>query len=191
MVGPKADAAGTLRSSIDAYDVLGVSPDADAAKIKTAFRKLSLTHHPDKAQASGVDVQKATENFNEIKESSDILLDEERRKIYDTFGVDLGEERPDMEVWGIGVNQLLSPFGSFTFKTLAARTLIWLLGVWLVRVIIMLCGTAAVALYAFDVTILGVRVRAAETAPLLFYIGLLIVLALLDWVWRLLSDSAV
>ncbi len=36
------------------YKVLGVSKTADAAEIRKAYRKLALTHHPDK----GGDVEK-------------------------------------------------------------------------------------------------------------------------------------
>ncbi|NCO46433.1 MAG: co-chaperone DjlA, partial [Vibrio sp.] len=38
----------------DAYDVLGVSKDADAKEIKRAYRKLMNEHHPDKLMAKGL-----------------------------------------------------------------------------------------------------------------------------------------
>ena len=43
MGGPKKDV-----DTQKLYDVLGVEKNADPSKIKTAFRKLSLKHHPDR-----------------------------------------------------------------------------------------------------------------------------------------------
>lgn len=51
----------------DAYQVLGVSPDATDAEVKAAYRKLALQYHPDKVQALGEDVRKLAEKkFQEI-----------------------------------------------------------------------------------------------------------------------------
>ena len=41
--GPKKDV-----DTQKLYDVLGVPKDAEMAKIKTAYRKLAIKHHPDK-----------------------------------------------------------------------------------------------------------------------------------------------
>ncbi|MFB6351092.1 MAG: DnaJ domain-containing protein, partial [Bradymonadaceae bacterium] len=34
--------------SVDLYDILGVSPDADSDEIKNAFRRLAREYHPDR-----------------------------------------------------------------------------------------------------------------------------------------------
>jgi DnaJ-class molecular chaperone len=60
------------------YDVLGVKPDATKTEIKKAFRKLALTHHPDK----GGDA----EDFKRINGAYKILVDDEERRIYDSYG---------------------------------------------------------------------------------------------------------
>jgi len=62
----------------DYYGILGVSKDAKADEIKTAFRKLAHKHHPDK----GGDANK----FKEINEAYQVLGNEQKRKQYDQFG---------------------------------------------------------------------------------------------------------
>lgn len=60
------------------YQVLGVEKDATLKLIKTAYRKLSLTHHPDR----GGEVAE----FHKIKTAYEVLKDPERRKRYDQTG---------------------------------------------------------------------------------------------------------
>ena len=56
----------------DAYQVLGVSPDASDAELKMAYRKLALEHHPDRVAKLGDDVRKAAEKkFQEINAAKD------------------------------------------------------------------------------------------------------------------------
>jgi molecular chaperone DnaJ len=64
--------------SKDYYAILGVSKDASADEIKTAFRKKAHQHHPDK----GGDAEK----FKEINEANQVLGNSEKRKQYDQFG---------------------------------------------------------------------------------------------------------
>ena len=62
------------------YDVLGVSKDATETDIKKAFRKLTLQHHPDK----GGDESK----FKEINAAYEVLSNQEKRSLYDKYGLD-------------------------------------------------------------------------------------------------------
>jgi len=64
--------------SKDYYNLLGVSKDASADEIKTAFRKKAHQHHPDK----GGDEAK----FKEINEAYQVLGNTDKRKQYDQFG---------------------------------------------------------------------------------------------------------
>ncbi|HBA36606.1 TPA: molecular chaperone DnaJ [Candidatus Falkowbacteria bacterium] len=62
----------------DYYDILGVSKNAGAADIKTAFRKKAHEHHPDKG---GDEVK-----FKELNEAYQVLGNAEKRQRYDQFG---------------------------------------------------------------------------------------------------------
>ena len=51
----------------DYYQILGVSKDASADDIKSAFRKLAMKYHPDRYAGQGASAQKqAEENFKLI-----------------------------------------------------------------------------------------------------------------------------
>eukprot|EP01135_Chromosphaera_perkinsii_P002470 Nk52_evm76s223 gene=Nk52_evmTU76s223 len=60
------------------YAILDVSRHASSAEIKTAFRKMSVIHHPDKSGESGL--------FMELKEAYDILSKNNTRLVYDLLG---------------------------------------------------------------------------------------------------------
>lgn len=60
------------------YGILGVQPTDSCADIKKAYFKLARTHHPDK----GGDPEK----FKEITKAYEILSDEQKRHMYDTYG---------------------------------------------------------------------------------------------------------
>lgn len=68
---------------MELYDRLGVSKDADTNEIKKAFKKLAMTHHPDK----GGD----PEEFKKIQHAHEILTDENKRRMYDMTGSEDGE----------------------------------------------------------------------------------------------------
>lgn len=90
------------------YDRLEVSPDADESKIQKAYFKLSKKYHPDKhVNASEQDKQLATQKFQEINQSKEILLDKEKRNMYDQVGMDMFS--PEMQ----GGQQMHNPFEHF------------------------------------------------------------------------------
>ena len=65
----------------DYYNLLGVSRDATEEQIRRAFRGLAMEWHPDRNKAKG-----AAERFKEINEAYQVLIDPEKRRIYDRFG---------------------------------------------------------------------------------------------------------
>jgi len=60
------------------YDVLGIERKASAEEVKRAFREKARLHHPDKRGG-------CAEKFAQVKRAYDVLGDEERRKVYDTW----------------------------------------------------------------------------------------------------------
>ena len=60
------------------YQILGVSEDADAKTIKTAYRKLARKYHPDLSVESD-----GEERFKEVAEAYEVLKDKEKRADYD------------------------------------------------------------------------------------------------------------
>lgn len=71
-----------MPSRRDYYEVLGVGRDADAAELKSAYRKLALRYHPDRNRED----PEATEKFKEASEAYAVLSDSEKRERYDRFG---------------------------------------------------------------------------------------------------------
>jgi curved DNA-binding protein CbpA len=70
-----------MATSYNLYDILGVEPSASEAEIRTAFRKLSLKHHPDRF--AGDERMKAEEHFQGITEAFNVLSRPDSREKYD------------------------------------------------------------------------------------------------------------
>jgi molecular chaperone DnaJ len=68
----------------DYYEVLGVSRNATKEEIKKAYRRLAREYHPD---VSKLDRKVAEEKFKELSEAYEVLVDDEKRRLYDTYGM--------------------------------------------------------------------------------------------------------
>lgn len=67
----------------DYYEVLGVPKNATLDQIKAAYRALARKYHPD---VTSEDKAHAEERFKEISEAYEVLVDDEKRKLYDQYG---------------------------------------------------------------------------------------------------------
>lgn len=65
----------------DYYEVLGVSKNATKQEIRKAYRKLAAKYHPDKNKSADAEVK-----FKEITEAYEVLSDDKKRQLYDTYG---------------------------------------------------------------------------------------------------------
>ena len=66
----------------DFYDTLGVSKNANAKEIKSAYRKVAMKFHPDKNPGDSI----AEEKFKEAAAAYSVLSDDQKRAQYDQFG---------------------------------------------------------------------------------------------------------
>jgi molecular chaperone DnaJ len=66
----------------DYYEILEVERTIDAAGLKSAYRKLAMTHHPDRNGGS----EESMARFKEISEAYTVLSDGQKRAAYDRFG---------------------------------------------------------------------------------------------------------
>jgi molecular chaperone DnaJ len=68
--------------TMDYYEALGVSRDADGATIKSAYRKVALRDHPDRNPND----KAAEERFRVAAEAYAVLSDPDKRARYDRYG---------------------------------------------------------------------------------------------------------
>ena len=74
---------------MDLYELLDVARDATPGQIKSAYKKASTKHHPDKGGDSEI--------FKQVKQAYEILSDPEQRELYDTTGVVSPKRKIDLE----------------------------------------------------------------------------------------------
>lgn len=65
------------------YDLLNVKKNSTYTEIKKSYRKLAMKYHPDKNKTP-----EGENRFKEISMAYDILSDDEKRKKYDTIGLE-------------------------------------------------------------------------------------------------------
>lgn len=68
----------------DYYEVLGIQRSAAPEEIKKAYRRLALKFHPDRNPGD----REAEENFKEAAEAYSVLIDSQKRSVYDRYGHD-------------------------------------------------------------------------------------------------------
>lgn len=73
----------------DYYAILGVSSDADERAIKRSYRQLALRYHPDTSTE-----EDAADQFREIQEAYELLIDPMQREAYDHWRQRQGFDRP-------------------------------------------------------------------------------------------------
>ncbi|MBW2219842.1 MAG: DnaJ domain-containing protein, partial [Deltaproteobacteria bacterium] len=96
-------------SETDYYKILGVNKSASDGEIKKAYRKLAMKYHPDHTKGD----KTAEEKFKKISEAYAVLSDKEKRKQYDTFGINGFQQRFSQEdiFSGFDFSDILKEFG--------------------------------------------------------------------------------
>jgi molecular chaperone DnaJ len=84
------------------YEILEISREAPLEEIRTAYRRLALTYHPDKNPGD----EEAEDRFKQISEAYQVLADPEKRQLYDLYG-DAGLAGLDIS----GFEDIFSSFG--------------------------------------------------------------------------------
>ncbi|GLB01902.1 DnaJ (Hsp40), sub C, member 11 [Aspergillus tubingensis] len=81
------DEASSPPEELDYYAILNLprSPPPTEAQIRSAYRTLTLSFHPDKQPAELAD--SARRHFDRIQEAYDTLVDPKKRAVYDELGV--------------------------------------------------------------------------------------------------------
>ncbi len=64
------------------YEILGVNHAATETEIKTAYKKMALKFHPDKASLNNITTEMAEEKFKLISEANEILSNPQKRTSY-------------------------------------------------------------------------------------------------------------
>lgn len=78
------------------YERIGVNSSASQEEIQTAYRKKSKLVHPDRFTDEN-ERKEATIKFQELGQAKDILLNEDKRRMYDQLGMDIFKNRMDQD----------------------------------------------------------------------------------------------
>ncbi len=98
----------------DYYKILGVEKGASKEDIKKAYKKLAKQYHPDISKEADAETK-----FKEINEAAGILLDDEKKQRYDTYGSADGpqgfgggsSQGFDPRDFGINIDDIFEQFG--------------------------------------------------------------------------------
>lgn len=99
------------------YETLEIPRKADAATVRTAYRKLALLHHPDRSKASN-----AGARFSAIAEAYAVLSDPDRRREYD-LALTLESERQTRASARVQAAQTTAPVGGSRVRPSVAADL--------------------------------------------------------------------
>ncbi|KAK3027478.1 hypothetical protein RJ639_041084 [Escallonia herrerae] len=91
-----------VRADTDFYSVLGVSKNSSKSEIKSAYRKLARSYHPDVNKEPG-----SEQKFKDISNAYEVLSDDEKRSIYDRYG------EAGLKGAGMGTGDFSNPFDLF------------------------------------------------------------------------------
>jgi len=68
----------------DYYEILGINRNASCEEIKKAYRRMALLYHPDRNPGN----KEAEEKFKSAAEAYSVLIDPQKKSIYDRYGYD-------------------------------------------------------------------------------------------------------
>jgi len=95
------------------YETLGVDKSSSKEDIKKAYKKLARKYHPDVSQEDN-----AEQKFKEINEAAAVLLDDQKKQQYDTYGTaggpqgfSGGGQGFDPRDFGINIDDIFESFG--------------------------------------------------------------------------------
>ncbi len=98
----------------DYYETLGVQKTSTDKEIKSAYRKLAKKYHPDTNAGN----KEAEKKFKEITEAYNVLSNEEKKKLYDSYGFAGLEDGFDPERYaGYSQGYSHNPFEGFQWES--------------------------------------------------------------------------
>lgn len=104
----------------DYYEILGIPRDSSSESIKKSYRLMAMKYHPDRNPGD----KESEDKFKEAAEAYSVLIDSEKRSVYDRFGHDglRGEGFGDFSGFNSsvfsGFEDILGSFINFGFENI-------------------------------------------------------------------------